>query len=82
MTKGMSPEQILDEVELDVRSDIYSMGATIFFYATGRTPFLGDDPMEVMKQALTDTPPDMREINSNIPDGLCRVRVLVPGLVQ
>ena len=69
----MSPEQILDEVELDVRSDIYSMGASIFFYATGRTPFLGDDPMEVMKQALSENPPDMREINSNIPDGLCRV---------
>ena len=71
----MSPEQVFDEVELDVRSDIYSMGATIFFYATGRTPFLGDDPMEVMKQAITETPPDMREINPNIPEGLCRVVV-------
>ncbi len=69
----MSPEQILDEEELDVRSDIYSMGATIFFYATGRTPFIGDDPMVVMKQALSESHPDMREFNSQIPEGLVQI---------
>lgn len=69
----MSPEQIIDEVEIDVRSDIYSMGATIFFYATGRTPFSGDDPMAIMKQALNEEPPSMRSINPSVPEALDKV---------
>ena len=37
----MSPEQIYGDVELDCRADIYSMGATAYHFATGRTLFAG-----------------------------------------
>jgi parallel beta-helix repeat protein len=45
-----SPEQI-KENELDIRSDIYSVGATLFYMLTGRPPFTGS-PGEVMSKHL------------------------------
>ncbi|NRA39742.1 MAG: protein kinase, partial [Planctomycetes bacterium] len=69
----MSPEQVLDEVEIDVRSDIYSMGASIYFYATGRSPFTGSDPMDIMRQVLSDQPDSIHSINSEVPEGVLLV---------
>lgn len=45
-----SPEQIRED-ELDIRSDIYSMGATLFYMLSGRPPFTGS-PGEVMSKHL------------------------------
>jgi parallel beta-helix repeat protein len=45
-----SPEQI-KESELDIRSDIYSVGATLFYMLAGRPPFTGA-PGEVMSKHL------------------------------
>ncbi len=50
-----SPEQ-LGEKAIDVRSDIYSLGVTLWFMLTGRTPFTGSME-EVKKQHLTKQPP-------------------------
>jgi serine/threonine protein kinase/TPR repeat protein len=50
-----SPEQ-LDEREIDVRSDIYSLGVTLWFMLAGRTPFSGS-LAQVMSQHLHREPP-------------------------
>ena len=58
----MSPEQIYGDVELDCRSDIYSMGATAYHFATGRTLFAGLQPDAVVRAHVDDaaTSPDPR----------------------
>jgi len=44
----MSPEQVVDPENLDGRTDIYSLGATLFHMLTGRPPHLGRNAQEVM----------------------------------
>jgi serine/threonine protein kinase len=66
-----APEQIRGS-ELDQRTDIYSVGATLFCLLTGRTPFLGD-AMTVTAQIVTEDPPLVSEFNSVVPQGLDRI---------
>ena len=63
-----APEQIRGG-DLDGRTDIYSVGATLFYALTGRTPFKGD-VMSVTAQIITDSAPSMREFKDDIPKGL------------
>lgn len=58
----MSPEQIRGSQDLDCRSDIYGLGATLFNLLTGRTPFKGGSPGAVMTAHLTDPVPDPSEL--------------------
>ncbi len=50
-----SPEQ-LEEKDIDVRSDIYSLGVTLWYMLTGQTPFAGS-MAQVMSQHLSKPPP-------------------------
>ena len=45
----MSPEQFLDFKNVDFRSDIFSLGATLFFLLTGTAPFSGTTLMDIYK---------------------------------
>jgi eukaryotic-like serine/threonine-protein kinase len=67
----MSPEQARGkQAELSVRSDIYSVGATLFFLLTGETLHTGENPMELMvKVAWTPTPPVL-SLCPNLPEAV------------
>ena len=65
----ISPEQASGK-KIDRRSDIYSLGVTMYEMATGKLPFVADSPVSVAIMQVKNTPRPPREINSNIPVGL------------
>lgn len=69
----MSPEQATGGVELDGRSDIYSLGAVAYYLLTGHPPFEEDDGIRVLIAHAKDpvTPPS--ELLDHIPEDLERV---------
>jgi serine/threonine-protein kinase len=69
----MSPEQIMHSHEPDRRADIYGLGAVAYFMLTGKPPFMGESPMEVMFAHVRDTVTPPSQIRSEIPADLERV---------
>jgi hypothetical protein len=69
----MSPEQASGESDLDIRTDIYALGATLFSLLTGDTPFRGASAFAVVAKVINDPVPDPRLDNPNITDGAASV---------
>ena len=67
-----SPEQLRGD-NLDVRADIYSVGATLYTLLTNRAPFEGDNPVVVVSNAISKKPKPMAELKTDVPPGLERV---------
>ena len=55
----VSPERLLREPE-DIRSDIYSLGATLYHAMAGRSPFEAETAEEVARRHISDRPPPLR----------------------
>lgn len=62
----ISPEQARDPRVADVRSDIYSLGCTLYYMLTARPPFPEGTVLQKLLQHNSDDPPDPREFNSSI----------------
>src|SRR5262245_8469003 len=62
----MSPEQCRSE-PADERSDLYALGATYFALLTGRAPFAGKTPVQVMFAHCTAPPPDPQATAPDLP---------------
>ena len=63
-----APEQLLGDV--NHLSDIYSLGATLFWLLTGRRPVLGNTEAQLLSAMVTRTPPSPRSLNPQVPRGL------------
>jgi serine/threonine protein kinase len=67
----MSPEQALAKrVVVDHRSDVYSLGVTLYELLTLQPAFTGDDRQELLRQIAFDDPRALRQINARIPQDL------------
>jgi serine/threonine-protein kinase len=62
----MSPEQVRGEIDVDIRADIYALGATLFHMVTGKAPFTGGTSIEIMTKHLHDLPPSASEVSPNV----------------
>ena len=71
----ISPEQVYGDVELDCRSDIYSLAATIFHLATGRVLFPGRDNDGMMRAHCDETTQahDPRAYHPELSEGFCQL---------
>lgn len=69
----ISPEQILCCGEIDARADIYSLGATLYYLATGSVPFEGSSGAHIMSRHLNDPLPDPRRVAPDLSPDFCRV---------
>lgn len=63
----MSPEQASGEQEVDHRSDLYSLGATMFELLVGRPPHQGASPLATLARLATTPAPRVSSFRGNIP---------------
>jgi serine/threonine protein kinase/Flp pilus assembly protein TadD len=68
----MSPEQAGGQA-VDVRSDIFSLGAVLYELATGKHPFAGTDAGVVLRAIQFQSPPPIKQVNSAVPFELIRI---------
>lgn len=66
----IAPEQIRDSSSADARSDIYSLGCTLYFMLTGRPPFLESSIGEKLAGHLEKAPDSLGQLRPDIPVGL------------
>ncbi|WP_438030321.1 serine/threonine-protein kinase [Sorangium sp. So ce233] len=65
----MAPEQAKGE-EIDLRADIYAVGAVLYHALTGQRPFERSDPTAMLLAVMTEEPPAPRSLNPEIPPAL------------
>lgn len=72
----MSPEQIQGALDLDPRSDLYSLGVTLYEAVTGARPFQGDSEYSIMAAHLQGSPAPPLQVSPNLPQALNDVILL------
>ena len=62
-----SPEQLSDASKADVRSDLYSVGCTLYFTLSGRPPFEGGDVINKIFRQRLDDPEPLENVARGVP---------------
>ncbi len=66
----MCPEQVKSSAKLDARSDIYSLGGVAYHLVTGRPPFEGDNPFEIIAAHCRTPIEPPAQVNPAVPSDL------------
>ena len=75
----MPPEQAKDLSKVDERSDIYSLGVSMYRMISGKVPFYGRSPIEVLIKVLDGKKAPMHELRQDVPK---EVETLVDVMMQ
>lgn len=75
----MSPEQCLGK-KVDARTDIYSLACVLFEELTGVPPFRADNVLATMQMHISDTPPEITKLRSDLPNGALLSSTLLTAL--
>ncbi|MBN9517295.1 protein kinase, partial [bacterium] len=68
----IAPEQALNSPNVDIRADIYSLGASFFALATGKPPFAGNTTQKLLQHQMAAAP-SLSAIDATLPKGLAGV---------
>ena len=68
----LSPEQARGDGTEDIRSDLYSLGATWFHLLTGQPPFVGSSTREILIAHRSKRPPPLARVHADVPKPLER----------
>ncbi len=72
--KYMSPEQVRGEEQLDVRTDVFSLGLVLYEMIAGRHPYIAKSDEEIIEALKSDDEiPPVAEVNAEIPAALDRI---------
>jgi serine/threonine protein kinase len=69
----ISPEQARDARSADIRSDLYSLGCTMFFMLVGKAPFAEGTMVQKLLQHQQEMPPEISDLRTEVPRRLVSV---------
>ena len=66
----MAPEQITDASTADIRADIYSLGATLYYLLAGRPPFVAKSLYDLYQAHISQIAAPLNQVRSDVPAAL------------
>ena len=69
----LAPEQAINSHSVDIRADVYGLGATFYFLLAGRPPFADGTVAQKLISHQMHEPPPIRELRPDMPEGLAEV---------
>jgi hypothetical protein len=75
----MAPEQAREPHRVDIRSDLYSLGCTLYFLLTGKPPFVGASRLQTLLDQQDKPPPTIPGLPSALSSALARLLAKEPA---
>ena len=69
----IAPEQATSPRSADIRADVYSLGCTLYYLLTGRTPFPEGSLIQKLKAHSEQVPTPLSKVRPDVPPGLARI---------